>query len=113
MPVPITTDATFAQDVLSSPIPVLVEFTATWCPPCRMIAPVLDQIAADEAGRLAIVSIDVDQNPETTRRYRVMSMPTLALFVSGQVVSQTVGARPRAAILREIDAYLPASSTQR
>jgi len=108
MSVPVTTDATFAADVLASPIPVLVEFTADWCAPCRMIAPVLDQILRDEAGRLAIVSLDVDVNPEVTRRYQVMSMPTLALFVNGEIVSQTVGARPRTAILREIEPFLAA-----
>lgn len=108
MPVPATTDATFAADVLAADLPVLVEFTAEWCPPCKMIAPVLDQIAADEAGRLKIVSLDVDQNPETTRRYGVLGMPTLILFAGGEVVSQTVGARPRAAILRELEPHLPA-----
>jgi thioredoxin 1 len=106
MSVPTTTDATFAEDVLASPIPVLVEFTANWCAPCRMIAPVLDQILREEAGRLAIVSLDVDVNPEVTRRYNVLSMPTLALFSHGEVVSQTVGAHPRTAILREIEAHL-------
>ena len=70
---PVTTDATFGQDVLASPTPVLVDFTANWCPPCRMIAPALDQIAADEAGRVKIVSLDVDANPETTRRYNVIA----------------------------------------
>ena len=108
MPVPATTDATFATDVLDADRPVLVEFTADWCPPCKMIAPVLEQIAADEADRLAIVSLDVDENPETTRRYGVLGMPTLILFVGGAVVSQTVGARPRAAILRELAPHLPA-----
>jgi thioredoxin 1 len=104
-----TTDATFAADVLSSATPVLVDFTAAWCPPCRMVAPVLEQIAADEAPRVKVVSLDVDANPETTRRYGVMSMPTLALFVGGEVVSQTVGARPRAAIMREIEPHLAAA----
>src|SRR3954471_15168601 len=108
MPVPATTDATFADDVLRADRPVLVEFTADWCPPCKMIAPVLDQIAADEAGRLKIVSLDVDENPETTRRYGVLGMPTLVLFAGGEVVSQTVGARPRAAILRQLEPPLPA-----
>jgi thioredoxin 1 len=73
-----------------------------------MIAPVLDQIARDEADRLTIVSLDVDENPETTRRYNVLGMPTLILFAGGEVVSQTVGARPRAAILRELEPHLPA-----
>jgi thioredoxin 1 len=113
MPVPATTDAAFAEDVLASPTPVLVEFTAAWCAPCHMIAPVLDQIAAEEAGRLRIVSLDVDANPGTTMRYRVMSMPTLALFVDGEVVSQTVGARARTAILREIEPHLSAAATAR
>jgi len=108
MPVPATTDARFADDVLAADRPVLVEFTADWCPPCKMIAPVLDQIAAEEAGRLKIVSLDVDENPETTRRYGVLGMPTLVLFAGGEVVSQTVGARPRAAILRELEPHLPA-----
>lgn len=110
MPVPATTDATFASDVLAADRPVLVEFTADWCPPCKMIAPVLDQIARDEADRLKIVSLDVDANPETTRRYGVLGMPTLVLFVDGEVVSQTVGARPRAAILRELEPHLPVNA---
>ena len=103
-----TTDATFAADVLQADRPVLVEFTADWCPPCKMIAPVLAQIGRDEADRLKVVAIDADTNPETMRRYGVMGMPTLILFVDGQVVSQTVGARPRAAILRELEPHLPA-----
>lgn len=103
-----TTDATFAEDVLQADRPVLVEFTADWCPPCKMIAPVLAQIARDESDRLKVVAIDVDANPETTRRYGVLGMPTLVLFTGGEVVSQTVGARPRAAILRELEPHLPA-----
>jgi thioredoxin 1 len=87
---------------------VLVEFTADWCPPCKMIAPVLAQIAGDEGERLKVVAIDADTNPETMRRYGVMGMPTLILFVDGEVASQTVGARPRAAILRELEPHLPA-----
>jgi len=105
---PETTDATFSEDVLQADRPVLVEFTADWCPPCKMIAPVLAQIARDEGDRLKIVAIDADTNPETMRRYGVMGMPTLILFAGGEVVSQTVGARPRAAILRELEPHLPA-----
>jgi thioredoxin 1 len=107
MSVPTTTDAAFAADVLAAPLPVLVEFTASWCPPCRMIAPVLAQIATDEADRLKIVALDVDENPEITRRYSVLGMPTLMLFIGGEVVTQFVGARPRAAILRAIEPHLP------
>ena len=108
MSLPETTDATFAEDVLHADRPVLVEFTADWCPPCRMIAPVLAQIAHDEADRLKVVAIDVDANPETTRHYQVLGAPTLLLFVGGELVSKTVGARPRAAILRELEPHLPA-----
>jgi thioredoxin 1 len=105
-----TNDAAFADDVLSSALPVLVEFTADWCPPCRMMMPVLQKIADDEASRLRVVSIDVDANPVTTRAYGVMSMPTLALFVAGKPVVQFVGARPRVAIMRLIEQYLPVAA---
>jgi thioredoxin 1 len=105
-----TNDAAFADDVLSSALPVLVEFTADWCPPCRMIMPVLQKIADDEAARLRVVSIDVDANPVTTRAYGVMSMPTLALFVAGKPVVQFVGAKPRAAIMRLIEQHLPVAA---
>jgi thioredoxin 1 len=106
MTVSTTTDTAFEREVLSSESPVLVEFTAAWCPPCRMIAPVLDEIANDYAEQLRVVSLDVDANPVTARRYQVMGLPTLALFVGGEVVSQTVGARPRSAILKEIEPHL-------
>lgn len=105
-----TTDESFADDVLASPLPVLVEFTADWCPPCRMIVPVLQKIADDEAARMRVVSIDVDANPATTRAYGVMSMPTLALFVGGTPVVQFVGAKPRTAIMRLIESHLPVAA---
>jgi thioredoxin 1 len=107
MSIDATSDSRFAADVLASDRPVLVEFTAEWCPPCRMVAPVLERIAEDEADRLRVLSLDVDANPRTSQQYQVLGMPTLALFVGGQVVSQTMGARPRAAILREIEPHLP------
>jgi thioredoxin 1 len=103
-----TDDAAFAQDVLESPLPVLVEFTADWCPPCKMIAPVLASIADELAGRLRVLAIDADTNPETMRRYHVLGMPTLALFVDGTVRLQVTGARPKAALLKEIEPLLPA-----
>lgn len=106
MSLTMTTDATFAGDVLASPVPVLVEFTADWCPPCRMVAPVLEQIAADEKDRLRVVAIDVDANPDTTLKYQVMGMPTLALFVNGEIVYRILGARSRTAILRELEPHL-------
>lgn len=100
------TDSTFATEVLASSTPVLVEFTADWCPPCKMVEPVLEQIAADEAGRLKVVSVDVDANPVTVVNYGVLSMPTLSLFIGGQVVAQLVGARPRTMIMRALEPYL-------
>ena len=103
---PTTSDVTFHDDVLTSAVPVLVEFTATWCPPCRMIAPVLAQIAAEQGGRLEIRAIDVDENPQTTRAYGVMGMPTLALFVGGEIVTTVVGARPHAMIMKELEPHL-------
>jgi thioredoxin 1 len=105
---PFTHDATFEADVLASDLPVLVEFTADWCPPCKMIAPVLAAIADELAGRLRVLAIDADTNPETMRRYHVLGMPTLTLFVGGEVVLQVTGARPKAALLKEIEPHLTA-----
>jgi thioredoxin 1 len=106
MSLTMTTDASFADDVLASPVPVLLEFTADWCPPCRMVAPVLEQIATEEKDRLRVVAIDVDANPDTTLKYQVMGMPTLALFVNGEIVYRILGARSRSAILRDLEPHL-------
>ncbi|MGY1810378.1 thioredoxin [Blastococcus sp. SYSU D00669] len=106
MSLPRTTDATFAADVLGSERPVLVDFTADWCPPCKMIKPVLERIAAEQAGRMSVVTLDVDENPEVTRRYGVMGMPTLALFVGGELVTTVVGARPQAALVAALEPHL-------
>ncbi|MFI7274057.1 thioredoxin family protein [Streptomyces sp. NPDC049879] len=101
-PVREVTDATFAAEVLAAELPVLVKFTADWCPPCRMIAPVLAQIAAEKAGELKIVSLDVDHHPVTTARYGVLSMPTLMLFTGGEPVKSLVGARSKLRLLQEL-----------
>ena len=105
-----TTEDTFTEDVLTSSLPVLVDFTATWCPPCVMIKPVLQSIAADEADRLRVVTVDVDENPAIAARYGVLGMPTLALFVKGEVVVQVTGARPRSAIMSLVEPHLAAHS---
>lgn len=105
------TDATFARKVVASPVPVLVDFTATWCPPCVMIAPVLERIGVDESDRLRVVSLDVDENPATTAKYQVLGMPTLALFVDGEVVTRFMGAKPRKAILDLLEPHLAAAVT--
>ncbi|GGX92397.1 thioredoxin family protein [Streptomyces hiroshimensis] len=100
------TDATFAAEVLDEQLPVLVEFTADWCPPCRMIAPVLADLAVQEAGRLKIVALDVDANPQTQAAYGVLSMPTLMLFRAGEPVTSLVGARSKVRLLRDLDGLL-------
>ncbi|MFD7162191.1 thioredoxin [Streptomyces violascens] len=97
------TDETFADAVMRAALPVLVEFTADWCPPCRQIAPVLSALAVEEADRLKIVQLDVDTNPETTAKYGVLSMPTLVVFVDGEPVKSMVGARPKRRLLQELE----------
>ena len=96
------TDDTFAEAVLSSATPVLVDFWATWCGPCRMVAPVLEEIAAEKSGQLIVAKLDVDANPATARDYQVVSIPTLILFKDGKPVKRVVGAKGKAALLREI-----------
>jgi thioredoxin 1 len=96
------TDETFEERVLRSELPVLVEFTADWCPPCRQIAPVLADIARELDGQWTIVQLDVDTDPETTLRYGVLSMPTLMVFRSGEPLGSMVGARPKRRLLAEM-----------
>ena len=96
------TDATFDEAVLSADRPILVDFTASWCGPCKTIAPVLDDLSVEQADRLAVAKIDVDQNPATTRRYEVMSMPTLILFKDGEPARRLVGARGKQHLLSEL-----------
>ncbi|MFE4455267.1 thioredoxin [Streptomyces sp. NPDC056796] len=104
------TDTTFGTEVLGAGrLPVLVEFTADWCGPCRQLAPVLGAIAREEAGRVKVVQIDVDHNPETAARYAVLSMPTLMVFQDGEPVKSMVGARPKRRLLQELQDVLPAA----
>lgn len=100
------TDDTFASVVLASDLPVLVDFTAAWCPPCRMIAPVLRELAAEYAGRLAFVELDVDEYPATAAAYSVLGMPTLMVFRNGQPIASLVGARPKFRLAEKLDRIL-------
>lgn len=101
-------DASFATDVLASSKPVLVDFWATWCGPCRMVAPVLEELAAERADQLTVAKLDVDANPETARDFDVVSIPTMILFKAGKPVKRIVGAKGKAALLRDLADFLPA-----
>lgn len=100
------TDADFEAEVIGSELPVLVEFTADWCPPCRQMAPVLRALAAEEGERLKVVQLDVDTNPETTNAYKVLSMPTFMVFQGGEPVKAMVGARAKRRLLEELSDVL-------
>ncbi|AFE10559.1 thioredoxin [Corallococcus interemptor] len=89
-------DAEFQREVLESNEPVLVDFTATWCPPCRVLAPVIDSLAAEYKGRMKMAKLNVDDHPRTPEQYGIRAMPTLLFFKGGKVVKQVVGAVPRA-----------------
>ncbi|MGH3978247.1 MAG: thioredoxin [Pseudonocardiaceae bacterium] len=100
------TDQTFSDDVLGSEKPVLVDFWATWCGPCKMVAPVLEEIATENADRITVAKLDVDANPSTPRDYQIMSIPTMILFSGGKPVKQIVGAKAKAALLADLADYL-------
>ena len=99
MAIKTVTDASFAEDVLQSGEPVLVDFWATWCGPCRQIAPSLEEIAGEYEGKLTIAKIDIDENPETPGRYGVRGVPTLLIFKGGEPVATSVGAKPKSALV--------------
>jgi thioredoxin 1 len=100
------TDATFADEVLQADGPVLVDFWAEWCGPCKMVSPVLDEIAGEYPDKITVAEVNIDENPGIARDYQIMSIPTMSVFQKGQVVKSIVGARPKAAILRELSDYI-------
>jgi thioredoxin 2 len=99
----VVTDATFAADVERSPLPVLVDMWAPWCRPCHMIAPVIDQLASEMAGRVRFAKLNVDENPATAARFDARSIPTLLVFKGGQEVDRLVGVQPKAEIARRLE----------
>ncbi|MCZ4580861.1 thioredoxin [Gordonia amicalis] len=106
----VVNDTTFKDAVLGADKPVLVDFWATWCGPCRMVAPVLEEIARDHGDKLTIAKLDVDESPATARDFQIMSIPTMILFDNGQPVKTIVGAKGKAALLRELDSVIGQSA---
>ncbi len=100
------TDATFDEEIAGASEPVLVDFWAEWCGPCKMIAPILDQIAEEQQGKIKIAKLNVDDNPDIARRFDVMSIPTLILFSNGQPAKRMVGAKGKGQLLEELSDYL-------
>lgn len=100
------TDATFASEVLQSDKPVLVDFWAEWCAPCRKVEPLLEEIAQEMGDKVTVVKLNIDENPETARAYQVMSVPTLTVFKGGQPVQSVAGAKPKSDLVKMIEAAL-------
>jgi thioredoxin 1 len=99
-------DSNFDQIVLQAKTPVLVDFWATWCAPCRMVAPIVDELAEEYNGRISFAKVDVDQNSKIATRYGIMSIPTLLIFKKGEPISHTVGYKPKEELKRSLDAAL-------
>lgn len=100
-------EATFSNEVLSSQQPVLVDFSAVWCGPCKQLDPIVEQLARDWAGKIKVVKLDVDHSPNIAIQYQVMGVPTLMMFVGGQIKERLVGYQPKDRILSKLNSYLP------
>lgn len=100
------TDATFSQEVLSSDKPIMVDFWAEWCGPCRAVSPILDQIAAEHGDKIDIVKLNVDENPNTAMEFGITSIPTMKVFKAGEVVKTVIGAKPKPALEAELSEFL-------
>ncbi|MDO5700540.1 MAG: thioredoxin [Bowdeniella nasicola] len=103
---PDVTDATFVEEVLQSETPVLVDFWATWCPPCRMMAPIIDEVASELSDKLKVVKLDTDANPSTAGSYGIVSIPTFILFKGGKPVEQIVGGTPKKRLIAALQPHL-------
>ena len=106
MPTKVVTDASFDADVLKSPHPVIVDFWAEWCGPCRMVAPILEEIANEYDGTITVAKLNVDENPKTAASYGITSIPTLNVYSGGDVVKTIIGATPKAALLSDLQPFL-------
>jgi thioredoxin 1 len=102
----VVTDETFDTEVLQSSKPVIVDYWAEWCGPCRMVSPVLEEIASEHSDKIDVVKLNIDENPTVSQRYQIMAIPTMSVFQNGQVVKQIVGAKPKAALLRELAEFI-------
>ena len=102
----VVTDATFEEEVLKNSKPVIVDYWAEWCGPCRMIAPVLEEIATEYAEKIEVVKLNVDENPGVAQKYQILAIPTLNVFLNGEVVKQIKGAKPKSALLRDLADFI-------
>jgi len=100
------TDQSFADDVLASEKPIMVDFWAEWCGPCRAVSPILDQIATEHAEEIDVVKLNVDDNPETAMKYQITSIPTMKVFKGGEVVKTVIGAKPKPALESDLQEFL-------